>query len=58
MKNAFLILLLGSVVSALAGPAAAQVTSGSPDGKKLVFASNRNGKQRGETNLFLAEWRP
>ena len=29
----------------------------SPDGTKLVFASNRGGKVRGETNLFLAEWR-
>ena len=28
----------------------------SPDGRYLVFASNRYGKQRGETNLFLAEW--
>ena len=28
----------------------------SPDGKYLVFASNRFGKQKGETNLFLAEW--
>jgi Tol biopolymer transport system component len=28
----------------------------SPDGKYLVFASNRYGKQKGETNLFLAEW--
>jgi Tol biopolymer transport system component len=28
----------------------------SPDGKKLVFASNRNGKETGETNLFLADW--
>jgi TolB protein len=27
------------------------------DGKHLVFASNRNGKVRGETNLFLAEWK-
>jgi Tol biopolymer transport system component len=27
------------------------------DGKWLVFASNRGGKVRGETNLFLAEWR-
>jgi Tol biopolymer transport system component len=30
----------------------------SPDGRWLVFASNRGGKVRGETNLFLAEWRP
>ena len=28
----------------------------SPDGTKLVFASNRGGKERGETNLFLADW--
>ena len=28
----------------------------SPDGKKLAFASNRNGKARGETNVFLADW--
>ncbi|HTS00362.1 MAG TPA: hypothetical protein VML00_11445 [Bacteroidota bacterium] len=27
------------------------------DGKKLVFASNRNGRVRGETNLFLADWK-
>jgi Tol biopolymer transport system component len=27
------------------------------DGKKLVFASNRNAKARGETNLFLADWK-
>ena len=30
----------------------------SPDGGWLVFASNRGAKQRGETNLFLAEWAP
>ena len=28
----------------------------SPDGRKLVFASNRNGAKRGETNLFVADW--
>lgn len=28
----------------------------SPDGKQLAFASNRGGKQRGETNVFLADW--
>jgi Tol biopolymer transport system component len=27
------------------------------DGKRLVFASNRNGRARGETNLFIAEWK-
>jgi len=26
------------------------------DGKYLVFASNRFNKQRGETNIFIAEW--
>lgn len=30
----------------------------SPDGKKLVWASNRNGHVRGETNIFIADWRP
>ncbi len=30
----------------------------SPDGRWLVFASNRGARARGETNLFLAEWRP
>lgn len=29
----------------------------SHDGKTLVFASNRNGKVRGETNVFIADWR-
>ena len=28
----------------------------SPDGKYLVFASNRYGKAKGDTNLFVAEW--
>jgi Tol biopolymer transport system component len=26
------------------------------DGRKLVWASNRHGSQRGETNIFLADW--
>ena len=26
------------------------------DGTKLVFASNRNGKQPRETNIFVADW--
>jgi len=30
----------------------------SPDGHWLVFSSNRGARQRGETNLFLAEWAP
>jgi len=29
----------------------------SRDGKKLVFASNRNAKTRGETNVFIADWK-
>jgi Tol biopolymer transport system component len=29
----------------------------SHDGKRLVFASNRNGKVKGETNIFIADWR-
>ncbi len=28
----------------------------SPDGKKLVFASNRNAANPGDTNLFIADW--
>ena len=27
-----------------------------PDGKKLVFASNRNQTVNGETNVFIADW--
>ncbi|MCC2640430.1 MAG: putative Protein TolB [Nitrospira sp.] len=30
----------------------------SPDGKKLVWVSDRNAKQRGEFNIFLADWIP
>ncbi len=30
----------------------------SPDGRKLVWASNRNGRVPGETNIFIADWRP
>ncbi|HTU99294.1 MAG TPA: hypothetical protein VMF13_02065, partial [Luteitalea sp.] len=30
----------------------------SPDGAHLVFASNRNQKTRGDTNLFMARWKP
>ncbi len=29
----------------------------SHDGRRLVFASNRHGKVRGETNIFIADWR-
>jgi Tol biopolymer transport system component len=29
----------------------------SHDGKRLVFASNRNNRVRGETNVFIANWR-
>lgn len=29
----------------------------SRDGKKLLFASNRYGKSRGETNVFVADWK-
>lgn len=29
----------------------------SKDGKKLVFASNRYGSVRGETNIFVADWK-
>jgi len=29
----------------------------SPDGTKLVFASNRSQKVEGETNVFIADWR-
>ena len=28
----------------------------SKDGTKLMFASNRNNKVRGETNLFIVDW--
>jgi TolB protein len=28
----------------------------SPNGKKLVFASNRNAAKQGDTNVFIADW--
>jgi Tol biopolymer transport system component len=30
----------------------------SPDGKKLVWISGRNGKVAHETNVFIADWVP
>lgn len=30
----------------------------SPDGRRLVWASNRGASQPGETNLFIADWKP
>jgi len=30
----------------------------SPDGTHLVFASNRNDAKPGDTNVFVADWRP
>lgn len=29
----------------------------SPDGKSFVFASNRHNSQRGDTNVFITEWK-
>ena len=28
----------------------------SPDGKKIIFASNRNNGGTRDTNLFIADW--
>jgi Tol biopolymer transport system component len=28
----------------------------SPDGKKLIFSSNRNNNGTHDTNLFVADW--
>lgn len=28
----------------------------SPDGRTIVFASNRHARERGETNIFIADW--
>ncbi len=30
----------------------------SPDGRRLLWASNRNGREVGETNIFVADWKP
>ena len=30
----------------------------SPDGKRVVWVSDRNAKQPGEFNVFLADWVP
>ena len=30
----------------------------SPDGRQLVWASNRHGSEPGETNIFIADWVP
>lgn len=30
----------------------------SPDGKRIIWASNRHDTKPGETNLFIAEWKP
>ncbi len=30
----------------------------SPDGRQLVWASNRKAAVMGETNLFIADWVP
>lgn len=30
--------------------------TGRPEGKKLVFASNRNSAKQGDTNVFIADW--
>ena len=30
----------------------------SPDGRHLVFASNRDSSSEGDTNVFIAEWKP
>jgi Tol biopolymer transport system component len=28
----------------------------SPNGKKIVFCSNRNAAKQGDTNVFIADW--
>ncbi len=58
--------LLGDLYTLpVTGGEATRITSGqaydmqpafSPDGKKLVFASNRAAKNQGDTNVFIADW--
>ena len=58
--------LLGDLYTLpIAGGEATRITDGqaydmqpafSPDGKKLVFASNRNAVKQGDTNIFIADW--
>jgi Tol biopolymer transport system component len=60
--------LLGDLYTLpIAGGTASRLTSGlahdmeprfSPDGKKLIWAANRNGKKTHETNIFVADWVP
>ena len=49
----------------IAGGTATRITSGtgwdqqprfSPDGKQLIWESNRNAASEGETNVFIADW--
>ena len=41
----------GEWTNVTAGP-----TMFTPDGKQLVFGSNRNAPYEGSTNVFIADW--